>query len=129
MKKRWVIAIAYLLFIHSLSSFSFGNSKIEFFYSFDKIVHFLEYFLLTFLFWKPISSFSNLTSINSISLGIFLFCSLNGLLDEYHQKFVYGRDSSYGDLLADVIGSACSVFYLRFTHKKNSFSDTATLKV
>ena len=119
-----MIAIAYLLLIHSLSSFNLGNSKIEFFYGFDKIIHFFEFFLLTLLFWKPLSSFFNLTSINSISLVIFLFCALNGLLDEYHQKFIYGRDSSYGDLLADVIGSACSIFCLRLTHKKNSFSDT-----
>lgn len=124
MKKRWMIAIVYLLFIHSLSSFSFSNSKVEFFYNFDKIIHFFEFFLLTLLFWKPISSFLNLTSINAISLIIFIFCSLNGFLDEYHQKFIYGRDSSYGDLLADVIGSACGIFYLRLTHKKNLFSDT-----
>ena len=124
MKKRWVIAIVYLLLIHTLSSFSFGNSKVEFFYGFDKIIHFFEYFLLTFFLWQPINSFFNLTSINSISLGIFVFSALNGLLDEYHQEFVYGRASSYGDMLADVIGSGCSIIYLRFTHKNNSFSNT-----
>ena len=123
MKKRWLTAIAYLILIHSLSSFSLGNSEIEIFYGFDKIIHILEYFVLTILLWKPICNFFSQTSINTISFGIFLFSILNGFLDEYHQGFVYGRDSTYGDFLADVIGSGCCILYLRFTDKNNSFAD------
>ena len=124
MKKRWLTAIAYLILIHSLSSFSLGNSEIEIFYGFDKIIHILEYFVLTILFWKPICNFFSQTSINTISFGIFLFSILNGFLDEYHQGFGYGRDSTYGDFLADVIGSAFGVLCLRFRNKNNAYSET-----
>lgn len=123
MKTKWFVVISYLVLIHSLSSFSFNNSKIETFLGLDKIIHFFQFFFLTLLLWKPVCNFFNRTSINLITFGIFFFCVLNGFLDEYHQRFVDGRHSSYGDFLADVIGSGCCILYLRFTDKNNSFAD------
>lgn len=79
---------------------------------FDKIAHFVYFYiggaLLTMaggLRWQGLSR-------KGLFLSVVLICSLIGRLDEYHQGFVVGRSGNdTGDWLADTIGglSGCSM--------------------
>lgn len=50
---------------------------------------------------------------------IVFFCLLYGMTDEYHQSFIPGRVSSFGDLAADVIGAVLLLYvWLRYQHPR-----------
>ncbi len=48
-----------------------------------------------------------------LALLSILFCSLYGLSDEWHQSFVPGRSVSIWDWLADSVGGAMAVWFMR----------------
>ena len=85
----------------------------------DKLVHFGAFFLLAGLFL-----------IAARIQGRFLFLSrrpvvcalviilLYAALDEWHQKFIPGRDGSIGDWTADLIGTVTCVFFAYFSFRK-----------
>ncbi|MCB9639865.1 MAG: VanZ family protein [Myxococcales bacterium] len=69
----------------------------------DKLYHGLAFALLG---WLLAGAFSHwLTSAYWIVWSATCSATLYGFLDEFHQSFVPGRDSSGGDLIADAIGA------------------------
>jgi VanZ family protein len=46
----------------------------------------------------------------SVTLGAIVISSLYGVSDEYHQRFVPGREFDTFDMLADAIGSVIGAF-------------------
>lgn len=66
----------------------------------DKVEHAIEYSILGFLF---LSCFERRDK--KIILIAILIVSLYGVMDEFHQYFVPGRDCSVLDMAADFIGS------------------------
>jgi len=103
MNKRLVFTIvtsAYLIML-LLGAFAFqvdsGESGIP---GFDKLLHFFGFFilaillLLTFKYYRLSNSYA---SVFLIALGI-------GILIEYVQLSIPGRDFSVADILADVLG-------------------------
>ncbi|BFH76533.1 VanZ family protein [Thermus thermophilus] len=61
----------------------------------DKAAHFLAYLVLGLLLRLGLGGFSL----------AFLFASLYGVVDEWHQSFVPGREAFGLDLLADFLGA------------------------
>ena len=50
---------------------------------------------------------------------VVFFCLLYGMTDEYHQSFIPGRVSSFGDIIADIIGAALLIcVWLRYQNLK-----------
>jgi len=84
----------------------------------DKVVHAFIYFVLC---WLARRAFYNQTSFlmlrNSSFLGAFIFSVVYGLLDEYHQTFVPGRDADFYDLLADTGGALLYVAIAWLVHR------------
>ena len=70
----------------------------------DKLEHVIEYSVLGFL---TVSCFKKIDR-KTIILAI-LITSLYGVLDEFHQYFVPGRDFSILDMLADSLGSIVGI--------------------
>ena len=70
----------------------------------DKLEHVIEYSVLGFL---AVSCFKKIDR-KTIILAI-LITSLYGVLDEFHQYFVPGRDFSIFDILADSVGGLLGV--------------------
>jgi VanZ family protein len=73
----------------------------------DKIYHFLEYFIFGFLLARLFLSMSTQgrerqAILATVALGVFW-----GGTDEIHQAFVMGREASWMDFLADVVGVLC----------------------
>jgi VanZ family protein len=72
----------------------------------DKVAHLIEYSILGWLLaraWRATLTGSSPLARGLIAVG----CGIAlGAIDEYHQSFVRGRDSSVWDLLADALGIA-----------------------
>jgi VanZ family protein len=74
-----------------------------------KIIHFGEYALLCFLWWRALAS---VTSARRAALIAFLLASAYALTDEYHQTFVDGRHGAVVDWLIDSAGAAAAALRL-----------------
>jgi VanZ family protein len=74
-----------------------------------KLVHFAEYALLTFLWWRALR-----TRMDSrdAAVAAFLVSSLYAITDEYHQSFVTGRTGSAADWAIDTAGAAAAALRL-----------------
>jgi VanZ family protein len=68
-----------------------------------KLVHFGEYALLCFLWWRALAS---VTTPRRAALLAFLIASGYAVTDELHQTFVEGRHGSPLDWLIDSAGAA-----------------------
>jgi VanZ family protein len=75
-----------------------------------KLVHFAEYALLTFLWWRALAT---VTSPGRAALWAFLLASGYAATDEYHQSFVEGRNGSPLDWAIDSAGAAAAALRLR----------------
>ena len=69
----------------------------------DKAVHVFAYAVLGILLMGALRAGSNGYRISQLLLAASL-AGTYGLLDEYHQSFVPGRDPALGDVVADVAG-------------------------
>jgi VanZ family protein len=75
-----------------------------------KLIHFAEYALLTFLWWRALVT---VTSPRRAALLAFLIASGYAVTDEYHQTFVEGRHGSPVDWAIDSAGAAAAALRLR----------------
>jgi VanZ family protein len=75
-----------------------------------KLIHFAEYALLCFLWWRALAT---VTSPSRAALFAFLLASGYAATDEYHQTFVEGRHGSPVDWAIDSAGAAAAALRLR----------------
>jgi VanZ family protein len=75
-----------------------------------KVVHFAEYALLCFLWWRALST---VTTPERAALWAFLIASGYAATDEYHQSFVEGRNGNPIDWAIDTAGAAAAAIRLR----------------
>ena len=68
-----------------------------------KLIHFGEYALLCFLWWRALAS---VTSARRAALLAFVLASGYAVTDEIHQTFVEGRHGTPVDWLIDSAGAA-----------------------
>jgi VanZ family protein len=68
-----------------------------------KLIHFGEYALLCFLWWRALAS---VTTPRRAALLAFLITSGYAATDEFHQTFVEGRHGNAVDWLIDSAGAA-----------------------
>jgi hypothetical protein len=67
-----------------------------------KGAHILEFFALTYLFWKVLS-YSIADFKRRLSL-VLLFSLFYAISDEFHQLFVFGREGKLSDVGIDCVG-------------------------
>jgi VanZ family protein len=75
-----------------------------------KLVHFAEYALLCFLWWRALAT---VTTPGRAALWAFLIASGYAATDEYHQSFVEGRNGNPLDWAIDTAGAAAAAIRLR----------------
>jgi VanZ family protein len=89
-------------------------------FSTDKLIHFIEYAVFAFLFYRSFAySLSQSRRSNSgllVALMTFALLLLFSVGDEYHQKFVPGRSADVFDVIADILGGALVILFL---HRRN----------
>jgi VanZ family protein len=74
-----------------------------------KLIHFGEYALLCFLWWRALAS---VTTPRRAALLAFLIASSYAATDELHQTFIEGRHGNPLDWLIDSAGAALVAFRL-----------------
>jgi len=79
-----------------------------------KLIHFAEYALLCFLWWRALAS---VTSPRRAALWAFLLASGYAVTDEFHQSFVEGRHGNVLDWLIDSAGAALVALRLATRHR------------
>lgn len=107
MKKfLWVLPLAYMALIWTLSSFPADEFVALTDLSLDRIIkeslHLVEFGILYLLFALALYGNGQLT--NKTSLLFAIIACLYGALDEIHQSFVPYRSATWIDLVKDVIG-------------------------
>ncbi|MDR0786851.1 MAG: VanZ family protein [Gemmatimonadota bacterium] len=108
----WAPAILWAAVLYLLSSRS--SLPIPGIPGIDKVGHFFAYLILGFLCARATSRLA-VSPLFAVAAGW-----VYGALDEFHQSFVPGRDSSAGDWLADAVGVAVGVSLFLLFHRVNS---------
>jgi VanZ family protein len=67
-----------------------------------KVIHFAQYALLCFLWWRPLAASTN---PRRAVLLAFMLTSAYAITDEFHQTFVEGRHGTPVDWLIDSAGA------------------------
>jgi VanZ like family len=75
-----------------------------------KLVHFAEYALLCFLWWR---AFATVTDPSRAAIAAFVVASAYAVTDEVHQAFVEGRSGTPVDWAIDTAGAALVAWWLR----------------
>jgi VanZ family protein len=75
-----------------------------------KLIHFAEYALLCFLWWRPLAT---VTDPRRAAVWAFAIASGYALTDEFHQTFVDGRHGNLIDWMIDSAGAALVALKLR----------------
>jgi VanZ family protein len=77
----------------------------------DKVLHGIEYFILSFLAFRAFLNFSPVENSFVYSyISGFSLSFLYALTDEFHQFFIPGRMYDYHDFLADITGATIVIF-------------------
>ncbi len=101
--KLWLPVIFWAAFIFFLSSVPHLKTNSSHDYTFRKIAHFTEYFIITFLSFRAFKG-----SFRGEFFSLFFYSASLSLLlaifDEIHQLFVPGRTGAVGDVLIDAVG-------------------------
>jgi VanZ family protein len=101
----WLAVLLYAGLIFALSSRTAAELPPGPFPHVDKLVHFVEYAVLGALVAVALGG---RLSAGWIAVALVL-CAGYGASDEWHQRFVPGRDASIFDLVADTLGAAAGI--------------------
>jgi VanZ family protein len=116
----WLPLVVYCLLIYIQSDYPSPESLPAFEFS-DKLYHFAAYAVMGVLFYRAYQTLPLKNNILLLMLLSMISTSLYGLSDEIHQSFVPYRDGSLLDVIADVLGAVCGVyFYNLWTTARNN---------
>jgi len=103
---RWYVVIAMLAIIFALSSLPNVAEPRQAAFPFDKVAHFGEYAVLGFALAGALRRDApRRWPAAALIVASVAAAALYGASDEYHQRFVAGRDAAFSDWLADVSGA------------------------
>lgn len=102
---RWIWAVGPVALYAGLIVYLSSRSSLPSVRVNDKILHFAEYAALAFLINRAFSLLRPEAAPRRATLLAIALSTAFGLSDELHQHFVPNRDASFGDLVADFLGS------------------------
>jgi VanZ family protein len=110
--------LVYAGLIYFLSSQSQFPEELPSFFGFDKVVHFVEYYIFGWLLYRWFSSPDRVWGRRGVLLMTLLVGIGYAVGDEWHQSFVPGRDASFFDALFDAAGIAVAAATYPFIFMK-----------
>lgn len=102
----------YLFLILIGSSIPSKSVPTFFAFTWDKLLHVIEYFFLGVLGYRAYEN-----KYKYITIMISMFGIIFGCIDEIFQSFIPGRNPSYYDVIADSIGVILGVITIRMIKK------------
>jgi uncharacterized membrane protein YjdF len=102
---RWPVVLAWMALIFAGSSVPSEFARSGPTLPFDKVAHFGEYGVLAFLLAGTMRRRARGRMTPLVLAACIAVCIAYGASDEFHQRFVHGRDASLDDLAADAVGS------------------------
>ncbi len=115
MKLYNYLTIIFLLSIILVSSISGSSISNLSFFSVDKLLHIIEYFLLGLFLFNSLFKKTRFPALLCLILGTFF-----AIVDELYQSTVIGRIPSSFDVIADFVGLTLSILSNKiFTKKLN----------
>jgi VanZ family protein len=115
--KLWVPVIVWMAVIFFFSGIPDLRSGLKYDFILRKIVHIIEYFILTLLLYRAFKDSLKL-DIQRLFVYPFGLSYLYAVSDEVHQSFVPGRTCTVRDLLIDVVGMIGFYLALRALAKR-----------
>lgn len=117
-KVRWYLfyifpPVFYAILIFLLSSISHYPEEISVLFSFDKIIHLIEYYIFGYLLLRVFVTSPRVILFRYHIIFTLLIGVLYGLGDEWHQSFISGRCASVYDLIFDCFGVVLAVLTYR----------------
>lgn len=105
--------LLYASAIMTLSSIPFLGGPSLSVVGLDKLIHAVEYGILTWLLLRSLNSTnSGINMASLLMLTVLVVAAFSGM-DEYLQSFVAGRTSSVADFAADMAGCGLVCWYFR----------------
>ena len=90
----------------------------------DKILHFGAYSVLSFPLYFALSIQDKMLLFRKYpGTFTFIFASLFGLLNEFHQLFIPSRSFNKFDLLANLLGTLVAILFVKFTSRFMGYLD------
>ena len=113
--------ILYACIVIAVSSIpNLKTPSVEFF-AVDKLAHFIEYAIFGFLTFRSFSHLREGIRVNLALLLSILFLSVFAMIDEYHQRFIPGRQADVADVATDLLGAVLVIVFLWLRlHRKES---------
>jgi VanZ family protein len=112
--------MVYAGLIFLLSSFSHFPEEVPLFIGYDKLAHFIEYYIFGILICRWLLNKKNLLVRKHALFMTLLIGICYGVSDEWHQSFIPGRCATIWDVLFDAVGIVAAVFKYRITGKRDS---------
>jgi VanZ family protein len=81
---------------------------------YDKVVHFMAYGLFAVLLSRDIAQ---VTGLVRAALFAIVIAATFGAVDEWHQRFIPGRDTDLADWRTDVIGATGGALLFALYHR------------
>lgn len=115
MKLSNISVVLFLLLITIGSSIPGKNMPALNIFSFDKILHIIEYFILGYLLMNVLKDKTYYPRLLTLFVGF-----MYGVSDEIYQFTVIGRFASTFDVFADMLGLTLSIIlFKKFSHIMN----------
>ena len=111
-------AIGYAGLIIGLSSLSNVRLPKVQLVELDKVIHFVEYALFTWLVYRSTTHFHREVGIEEASFLALGMVTLFAFADEFYQSFIPGRQSDPTDFLTDVAAAMVVVALLRLLRRR-----------
>lgn len=86
-------------------------------FTLKKTAHFVEYFILSVLFYRSLRGTTNLQR-KGLLFWTVVVCVIYAISDEIHQSFSPGRTPTMRDVIIDTIGSLAGGIASKFVPKK-----------
>lgn len=112
--RYWLPVIIWAALIFIVSSITF-QVETETGLPLDKVAHFFEYFILSFLLIRALRKTSSNSNPLRLACISFIISWAYGISDEYHQLLVPGREFELLDIMSDGLGAlgGTSIYTIR----------------
>ena len=109
---NWIIFLAYTVLVYQTAVLPPNRIPKFWLHVNDKLSHGLQYFLL---FWAAWNAFRKIQKWNPrAAAGALFYCAVLGILTEFSQLHVPGRQADLKDWLADMAGAVLGLLLLKF---------------